>query len=325
MIQATAPRSPRRLALAAGDPNGIGPEIAIKALAALDDAARERITLFGPGEVLQRAAQLCDQAALWPRLRHVEAGTLDAAHAVPGSIDAAAGASTVASATAALQACRAGTFDAVIACPHHETAIHQAGIRFSGYPSLVARVCGVPEDEVFMLLVGGGLRILHATLHESVATALERMTPDLVLNAVYAGVRACQALGVNRPRIGLFGINPHASEGTLFGPEDQRITVPAAQALRAAGLDVEGPQGADVMLSQRRHDLYIAMFHDQGHIPVKLLAPNAASALSIGADALLSSVGHGSAMDIAGRGIADPTALLRTIALLGGTTPPSSP
>lgn len=325
MTQATAPRSPRRLALAAGDPNGIGPEIAIKALAALDDAARARITLFGPGEVLQRAAQLCDQAALWPRLRHVEAGTLDAAHAVPGRIDAAAGASTVASATAALQACRAGAFDAVIACPHHETAIHQAGIPFSGYPSLVARVCGVPEDEVFMLLVGGDLRILHATLHESVPTALGRMTPDLVLNAVYAGVRACQALGVNRPRIGLFGINPHASEGTLFGPEDQRITVPAAQALRAAGLDVEGPQGADVMLSQRRHDLYIAMFHDQGHIPVKLLAPNAASALSIGADALLSSVGHGSAMDIAGRGIADPTALLRTIALLGGTTPPSSP
>ncbi len=317
--------APRRLALAAGDPNGIGPEIAIKALAALDDAARDRITLVGPGEVLQRAAQLCGQAALWARLNHVEAGTLDAAHAVPGRIDAAAGASTVASATAALQACRAGTFDAVIACPHHETAIHQAGIAFSGYPSLVARVCGVPEDEVFMLLVGGGLRILHATLHESVPTALGRMTPQLVLNAVYAGVRACEALGVHRPRIGLFGINPHASEGTLFGHEDQRITVPAAQALRAAGLDVEGPQGADVMLSQRRHDLYIAMFHDQGHIPIKLLAPNAASALSIGADALLSSVGHGSAMDIAGRGIADPTALLRTIALLGGTTSTASP
>lgn len=325
MTQATAPRPPRHLALASGDPNGIGPEIAIQALAALEDAARDRITLFGPGEVLQRAAQLCGQAALWPHLRHVEAGTLEAAHAVPGRIDAAAGASTVASATAALQACRAGTFDAVIACPHHETAIHQAGIAFSGYPSLVARVCGVPEDEVFMLLVGGGLRILHATLHESVPTALGRMTPDLVLNAVYAGVRACEALGVHRPRIGLFGINPHASEGTLFGHEDQRITVPAAQALRAAGLDVEGPQGADVMLSQRRHDLYIAMFHDQGHIPIKLLAPNAASALSIGADALLSSVGHGSAMDIAGRGIADPTALLRTIALLGGTTPISSP
>jgi len=89
-------------------------------------------------------------------------------------------------------------------------------------------------------------------------------------------------------------------------------------ALSAEGYRVDGPHGADMVLSQRRHDLYVAMLHDQGHIPIKLLAPNAASALSIGADALLSSVGHGSAMDIAGRGIADPTALLRTIALLSG-------
>jgi 4-hydroxythreonine-4-phosphate dehydrogenase/1,2-dihydroxy-3,5-cyclohexadiene-1,4-dicarboxylate dehydrogenase len=125
-------------------------------------------------------------------------------------------------------------------------------------------------------------------------------------------------LGVATPAVALFGINPHASEGGLFGEEDERIVAPAAQALRAAGMRVDGPAGADMVLAQRRHDLYVAMFHDQGHIPVKLLAPNAASALSIGADALLSSVGHGSAMDIAGRGVADPTALLRTIALLSG-------
>jgi L-ascorbate metabolism protein UlaG (beta-lactamase superfamily) len=125
-----------------------------------------------------------------------------------------------------LQACRAGAFDAVIACPHHETAIHQAGIAFSGYPSLVARVCGVPEDDVFLLLVGGGLRIVHATLHESVRTALGRLTPELVEKAVRAGARAMALLGVDNPTIGVFGINPHASEGTLFGPEDQAIVVP---------------------------------------------------------------------------------------------------
>lgn len=310
--------APRRLALAAGDPNGIGPEIALKALAALDADRRDRITLFGPGAVLQRAATTCALSALWPSLRHVEAGTLVDSAAVPGRIDAAAGASTVASATAALQAVRAGNFDAVIACPHHETAIHQAGIAFSGYPSLVARVCGVPEDDVFLLLVGGGLRIVHATLHESVRTALDRLSPALVQKAVRAGARACALMGVDQPSIAVFGINPHASEGTLFGLEDQQIVVPALEALRAEGLRVEGPQGADMVLSQRRHDLYVAMFHDQGHIPIKLLAPHAASALSIGGDALLSSVGHGSAMDIAGRGIADPSALLRTIALLSG-------
>lgn len=311
--------APRGLALATGDPNGIGPEIALKALAALGDSDRQRITLYGPGEVLERAAAICKLEALLPTLRHVEAGTLASGAAQWGQISAAAGASTVASATAALQACRAGAFDAVIACPHHETAIHQAGIAFSGYPSLVARVCGVPEDDVFLLLVGGGLRIVHVTLHESVRTALGRMTPDLVQRAVRAGARACALLGDAKPSIGVFGINPHASEGGLFGAEDAQIVVPALAALRVEGFDVDGPHGADMLLSQRKHSLYVAMLHDQGHIPIKLLAPNAASALSIGGDALLSSVGHGSAMDIAGQGIADPTALLRTIAMLSNT------
>jgi 1,2-dihydroxy-3,5-cyclohexadiene-1,4-dicarboxylate dehydrogenase len=312
----------RRIALAAGDPNGIGPEITLKALATLDATQRERITVFGPGAVLQRAAAVCGLSVLWPQIRHVEVGTLPDSAAVSGRIDAAAGASTVAAATAALQAVRAGNFDVVIACPHHETAIHQAGIAFSGYPSLVARVCRLPQDEVFLLLVGGGLRIVHVTLHESVRTALDRLTPTLVQQAVRAGVRACALLGVNDPSIGVFGINPHASEGTLFGPEDQQIVVPAMAALRAEGYRVDGPHGADTVLSQRRHDLYVAMLHDQGHIPIKLLAPNAASALSIGGAVLLSSVGHGSAMDIAGQGIADPTALLRTIALLSGAPQP---
>ncbi len=204
--------------------------------------------------------------------------------------------------------------------PHHETAIAPAGIAFSGYPSLVARVCGQAEHTVFLLLVGAGLRIVHLTLHESVRSALDRLTPALVQRAVHAGVRACARLGVPDLSIGVFGINPHASEGGLFGPEDAETVQPAVAALAAQGLRIDGPHGADMLLAQRRHDLYVAMLHDQGHIPIKLLAPNAASALSIGANVLLSSVGHGSAMDIAGQGVADPAALLRTIALLSGAT-----
>jgi 1,2-dihydroxy-3,5-cyclohexadiene-1,4-dicarboxylate dehydrogenase len=120
---------------------------------------------------------------------------------VPGRIDAAAGASAVASATAALQACRRGEVDAVVACPHHETAIHQAGIAFSGYPSLVARVCGVPEERVFLMLVGGGLRIVHATLHESVRTALDRLTGRaLVAEADARGRAGLRAAGRGRSR-----------------------------------------------------------------------------------------------------------------------------
>lgn len=193
----------------------------------------------------------------------------------------------------------------------HRTAGHA-----SGYPSLVARVCGQPDDSVFLMLVGGGLRIVHVTLHESTRTALDRLSTDLIVRAAQAGIAACQHLGKSTPRIGMFGINPHASEGVLFGPEDARMTVPAVEALRANGYLVSDPTGADVLLAQRQHDLYVAIFHDQGHIPIKLLAPNSASALSVGGGVVLSSVGHGSAMDIAGRGVASPEGLLRTIALL---------
>jgi 1,2-dihydroxy-3,5-cyclohexadiene-1,4-dicarboxylate dehydrogenase len=308
----------RRLALALGDPNGIGPEIALKALSVLSSADRRRIAVYGPGAVLRSTAESLGLSSLLPELDHVEAGAIADAHAVPGRVAAAAGVSAIESATAALKACRIGNVDAVVACPHHETAIHQAGIAFSGYPSLVARVCGMKEDEVFLMLVGAGLRIVHVTLHESTRHALDRLTPDLVEAAIRAAVRACALLGVSEPSIGVFGVNPHASEGGLWGREDLDIVTPALAWLRAEGLKIEGPAGADVMLGQRRHDLYVAMLHDQGHIPIKLLAPNAASALSIGGDALLSSVGHGSAMDIAGKGVADPTALLRTIAMLSG-------
>lgn len=319
MTSTTLPAAPPRLALAVGDPNGIGPEIALKALAALTAPARQRVTLYGPAAVLERTASQLGLSALLRAQRMVDAGALSAQAAQPGRVDPEAGASAVASASAAIEACRRGDAEAVIACPHHETAIHQAGMAFSGYPSLVARVCGQPEDRVFLMLVGGGLRIVHATLHESVAHALGRLRPALVAAAARAGVQACARLGIADPRVGVFGINPHASEGGLFGAEDALHVEPAVQALRAAGLRVDGPLGADLLLAQRRHDLYVAMLHDQGHIPVKLLAPNSASALSIGAQVLLSSVGHGSAMDIAGRGIADPGAVLRTISLLSGT------
>jgi 4-hydroxythreonine-4-phosphate dehydrogenase/1,2-dihydroxy-3,5-cyclohexadiene-1,4-dicarboxylate dehydrogenase len=308
----------RRIALAVGDPNGIGPEIALKALDALKGEDRLQVTLFGPQDVVSRTARALGLETLLGSVALRSVGELPAAAAKPGDINAKAGASTVASATAAIRACQESEFDAVVAGPHHETAIAQAGISFSGYPSLVARVCGQPEDSVFLLLIGGGLRIVHATLHESVATALGRLTPELVVAATRAGVRGCAMLGLKSPSVALFGINPHASEVGLFGPEDEAIVVPAAKRLRALGLDITGPQGADTLLADRRHDLYVAMLHDQGHIPVKLLAPQGASAISIGAEVVLATTGHGSAMDIAGTGTARPDALLRSLRLLAG-------
>lgn len=312
------------VALTAGDPNGVGPEIVFKALAALPLEQRNRVTLFGPVEVLQKTATSLHLQDVLSSITLVSAGEMSTDFHVPGNVDPAAGRSAIESATAAIQACRRGEFDSVVAGPHHETAIAQAGIAFSGYPSLVASVCGLGRDSVFLMLVGGGLRIVHVTLHESVEIALGRMRTELVIAATQAGVLACQRMGVSAPRVALFGINPHASEGTLFGPHDANCTVPAAHVLNQTGLSVSGPMGADVLLANHAtdpHDLYVAMFHDQGHIPIKLLAPQGASAFSIGADILLASTGHGSAMDIAGTGQAKPDALLRSLRMLLGLAP----
>ncbi len=312
-------KPPARIALPVGDPHGIGPEIALRTAAAYAGRSDVAITLFAPEGVLEATAS---RLSLPLPAQFDATPPLPAGRFAPGTVCAEAGAAMIACASVAILAARAGRFDAVVAGPHHETAVHRAGIAFSGYPSLLARVCGQDPDTVFLMLVGGGLHIVHATLHESTQRALDRLTPDLVEAATEAGLRAMQQLGVAHPRIGVFGIDPHAGEGGLFGDADQRITAPAVQRLRARGVQVDGPVGADLLLADRAHDLYVAMFHDQGHIPVKLLAPRQASALSIGADVILSSVGHGSAMDIAGRGIADPGAMVAAVARLAAVPPP---
>jgi len=322
MTQANLP-----IAVTIGDPHGIGPEIAVKAAVAFLQGG-PRVILVGDRFIIEHYAQ-----RLFPNIALREAG--DAAPGPgcieclpvealrpdqfkPGQIDAAAGAAMVAYAAAALDFARAGKAHAVVGCPHNETAVNRAGIPFSGYPGLVARLTDMPEDRVFMMLVGGGLRILHVTLHERLADGLARITPELVEAAVHACVAALATLGIASPRIGLFGINPHAGEGGLFGDDDERVNVPAVARLRAQGLDVVGPVGADVMLGDKGCDAYVAMFHDQGHIPIKLIAGRHASALSIGSGVLFSSVGHGSAFDIAGQGVADPEAVIRTVRLLAG-------
>ena len=159
---------------------------------------------------------------------------------------------------------------------------------------------------------------MHATLHEFVSAALQRLTPDLIVAAAEATVAAAKRLGATNPSIGVFGINPHAGEDGLFGDDDERVTKPAVARLKAKGIAADGPVGADLLLSQRKHDFYLAMFHDQGHIPIKLISPLRASALLLGLPILFSSVAHGCAFDIAGKAIADATGVSETIELLAG-------
>jgi 4-hydroxy-L-threonine phosphate dehydrogenase PdxA len=316
----------KRIAIAIGEPNGIGPEIALKAAAQLHGKEAE-IVLVGDAFVLQHyaerhAAQLplvpFNGSFDVPGLPYVDVTALPRDAFRPGEILAEAGKAIIAYVRAAVELAQRGVVDAVIGCPHSETAIHRAGIAFSGYPGLIAQLTGTPEDRVFLLLVSPELRIGHVTLHERIHNALDRITTELVVDAAKTVIEATRSLGVAQPRLGLFGINPHAGEDGLFGDDDQTINVPAVARLREMGYSVDGPAGADLILSQRKHDVYLAMYHDQGHIPIKLLSPLSASALSVGSGVVFSSVGHGCAYDIAGRGVADPKATIRTVRMLAG-------
>jgi len=324
----TSPRPPRRIAIAVGDPNGIGPEIALKAAAEHLRGGAVRPILAGDAHVLEKTrVSLGLSARLAP---HASGGAADIwiedvdalaeEHFLPGKMSPEAGRATIAYTARAVELATSGVVDAIVGCPHSETAINKAGIVFSGYPPLVADLTGTPQDQVFMMLAAGGLRITHCTLHESVATALARLTPELVMAAARATHAALVELGIPQPKISVCGVNPHAGEDGLFGTDDERITKPAVAALKRQGLDVSGPVGADLAISERRHDAYVVMFHDQGHIPIKLLSPRRASAMAIGTPVLFSSVGHGCAYDIAGKGVADPVSVLETLALLASSS-----
>lgn len=298
-----------RIGIALGDPNGIGPEIAIKAAQRFPGAV-----LVGDGFVIRDTAARLGM----PVPNFVDEPGLDPAGYAPGQLDPRAGKATLAYAEAAIRLAEAGRIDAVIGCPHSETAVNRAGIPFSGYAGLVADTTGTPRDRAFMMLVAKGIRIAHVTLHESVAQALARLSPDLVVSAAHASVATVKRLGVASPSLGVFGINPHAGEDGLFGDDDERVTKPAVVRLRGEGVAVDGPVGADLLLSQRKHDVYLAMFHDQGHIPIKLISPLRASALILGVPVLFASVAHGCAFDIAGKNVADATGVIETVELLAG-------
>jgi 4-hydroxy-L-threonine phosphate dehydrogenase PdxA len=305
----------KRIAITIGDPNGIGPEIAVKAAAAASSPAVKPV-LVGDAFVIQQYVDRFTPGAS-PAVFAVDA--LEHAAFVPGTCDPRAGRATVEYVRAAVGMVERGEVDAIVACPQSETAINSAGIRFSGYAGLLADLTGTPRDKVFLMLVAAGMRIAHVTLHESVQAALARMTPALVVEAGLAAAAAAVRLGVAEPKIGVMGINPHAGEDGLFGNEDARVTQPAVAELRRRGVDADGPTGGDLLLSQRAHDVYLAMFHDQGHIPIKLLSPLRSSALSVGTPVLFSSVGHGCAYDIAGKGIADCSSVSETLALLAAS------
>ncbi len=312
------------IALPIGDPAGIGPEICLKTV--LDPKVRAacRPILVGDADIVDRHAKSCGLPAGLRALARIgdadwsddRVNVLNCAQseAIPlGAVSAAAGRASIAFCAAAIEAARMGAVDAVVAAPQNETSIARAGIAFDGHPSFVARQTGTDENAVYMMLCFGDMKIVHCTLHTSVRDAIANVTHDNVLRAIRSTDTALRRLGIAAPRIAVSGLNPHAGEGGLFGAEEIEIIKPAIEAAAAEGLAVEGPFGADTMFHMKGVDAFVVMLHDQGHIAAKLLAQNAASALSIGTPILFASVAHGTGHDIAGKGIADPAAMIEAV------------
>jgi len=311
----------RRLAIPIGDPAGIGCEIALKALC--DARVRERCApvivgdaaliarcnaAFGTNLPLRVAPDIvfADDA-----IAVLDVPSLDPQQFRFGAVAAGNGRALLAYAEAAIRLALAGAVDGVVAAPHNQSSIKAAGIAFDGYPGLLARLTGLDEDDVPLMVVSERFRIAHVTLHLSVRDALRRIERGRILKVIAATDTALRRMGIARPRIAVSGLNPHAGENGLFGAEEQTDIAPAIADARARGIDAAGPFGADVMLARGGADAYVVMLHDQGHVPIKLEPGGAA--FSIGAPILFATVAHGSAHDIAGRGVADPTAMINTL------------
>jgi 4-hydroxythreonine-4-phosphate dehydrogenase len=232
-----------------------------------------------------------------------------------GRLSAAAGHAAYRYVSRAVELAVEGAIDAICTAPLNKEALHAAGHLFPGHTELLAALTGTPE--VSMMLSAPKLRVIHCTTHIGLVDAVERIDAGLVERTIRRGHDTLVRAGVAHPRIAVCGINPHAGENGLFGrgEEAQKIT-PAVAAVRAAGIDARGPLAADTTFFRAVRgdfDLVVAMYHDQGHGPVKVLGLDAGVNITIGLPVVRTSVDHGTAFDIAGTGVADERSLLEAL------------
>ncbi len=316
------------LAITLGDPAGIGPEVTLKALQHDQVYMSARPFVVGDARILARAAAWVGGAPL--RLEVVETpaagsytpGTLtvldlhnaDPAAIAPGKVSADAGKAAVEYVFTACDLAMAGAVDAVVTAPLNKEAMHLGGFQYPGHTELLTERTNA--QKVSMLLVGPTLRVVHVSTHVALQEAIRRVTRARVREVIDIAYQSCRALGIDRPRIAVAGLNPHASESGLFGNEEAEHIAPAIADARAAGLDVSDPMPPDTVFlraTKGEYDIVVAMYHDQGHIPMKLLAFDSGVNVSMGLPIIRTSVDHGTAFDIAGTGKARADSMLAAI------------
>ncbi|MDA1015363.1 MAG: 4-hydroxythreonine-4-phosphate dehydrogenase PdxA [Planctomycetota bacterium] len=316
------------LGITMGDPAGVGPEVVLKALQHADLFERCRPLVIGDRRILERAAGCLKLDApvfvdvVSPERGQFQPGLvtiIDLANADPadcpiGRVTLAAGRAAVEYVIRACDDALAGSIDAMVTAPINKESINLAGFAYPGHTELLAERTGT--DNVSILLVSPKLRVVHVSMHVALEEAVRRVTRARVLEVIELAQRGCRLLGIPRPRIAVAGLNPHASEGGLFGDQEELEIRPAIRDARAKGWDVSDPQPGDTVFMRAvkgEFDIVVAMYHDQGHIPMKLLAFDTGVNVCIGIPIIRTSVDHGTAFDIAGTRTASENSLLAAI------------
>ena len=308
-----------------GDPAGVGPEICLKLLHNKDIARICTPIIFGCSSVLEQAATKCNlgkpeliikglSEADRPCVLNIN--TIDLNEFNIGPANAKTGQAAYSYIEDAINAALSGQVSAVTTAPINKEALYNAGIKFPGHTEIFARK--THTERVCMLQYSSEVKAVFVTTHVSYSEVPSLLTEAHILNTIELGAQAIQRIRGAKPKILVLGLNPHAGENGLFGMEEQASIIPAIESARKLGLDVEGPVSPDTAFlpSKRKEtDLFVCMYHDQGHIPLKALCFDEAVNTTLGLPIIRTSVDHGTALDIAGLGQANPGSLFEAVKL----------
>ncbi|CAB3632625.1 4-hydroxythreonine-4-phosphate dehydrogenase PdxA [Achromobacter dolens] len=324
--------TPPPVGITMGDAAGIGPEIVVKACA---QGLNAPCVVYGDAGALRRAAGALGARLEITEIAHAGLASGDAGRieviacggALPpdlpfGQVNAAAGRAAYEYVCAAIDDAQAGRIRAIVTAPLNKQSMHEAGIDYPGHTEILAERSGT--DDFAMMLANDELRVLLVTIHLALADVMERITPEAELTAMRLADRACRQMGIAHPRVAVAGLNPHAGEGGKFGREDIDIIEPAIRQARDEGIDASGPWPGDTVFMRARRgefDIVVAQYHDQGLIPVKYLGVDHGVNVTVGLPFVRTSVDHGTAFDIAGKGVADQASLIAAFDLALAMTP----
>lgn len=320
-------QSKPRVAITMGDPAGIGSEIIVKAYAELADLAD--ITVIGDAAVMKRATEICDSSLTIHRVTDItdetgadginvlDLGLVDDVEF--GELKEEYGAASLAYVERAIELAQQHKIDAIVTAPINKQATRMAGSEYAGHTGMLADF--TDTENYAMLLIEDGLRVSHVSTHVPLEVAVERVITANVLNTIEVTHEALRGLGIDDPVIAVAGINPHASDGGLLGERDETEIRPAVEQATEQGINAVGPESPDTVFkhaAQGTYDAVVAMYHDQGHIPVKMFGATTDSPVSgvnmtIGLPIIRTSVDHGTAFDIAGDGIASEESLIQAV------------